>query len=190
MSSLLQVYAVPLYKLNVLMGSRSEKSLNAILLLQQDFLLRISNDDEEEITCAQALAELVNGEVSSEHLGHLYGYALQAICAAIGKRLPDLDVVSSLDWINEFDQALAQQQIPLSLMSLMYCGPPVAIPRPDDFPFIGGWTPEEVAAAVAPLDAMNTDRLNNDHAEALRTIKSWVKQTVEIRDAAIIGFYY
>src|SRR5687768_10056766 len=114
MSSAINVYAVPVGRLAEVVGSRDRAVIDAIVEGQADFLESIDNIHEEaEMSCAEAVAELINGEVSEDGPGYLYGYALEAICRHVGEELPNMGPISgSSDWIEEVDGVLEGKGIP------------------------------------------------------------------------------
>ena len=64
---------------------------------------------------------------------------------------------------------------------LIFGGAPVSFPPPDDFPAIGYWSAENVAANVEPLRAGTTDEV--------RTVAKWTAQAAAA-GWGIVGFYH
>jgi hypothetical protein len=81
MSEAINVYAVPLEDLRQLLGSGRIIAAATICRQQADQLARADDvDDEAEMSCADAVVELITGQISNSESNHLYGYALEAIC--------------------------------------------------------------------------------------------------------------
>ena len=96
MSSTITVYLVSIDRLRQLLGSRDQATIRAVVTGREDFLHDVDEIDEDAgMSCADAIAELVNGEVSEDGPGYLYGYALEAICSSVGKELPNVSGICS-----------------------------------------------------------------------------------------------
>jgi hypothetical protein len=81
MSLSINVYAVSLEQLKQVVGSHDQAIIDAIVEGHEDFLSTIDDIDvDAKLTCADAVAELINGELSEDAPGYLYGYAVEAIC--------------------------------------------------------------------------------------------------------------
>jgi hypothetical protein len=190
MSSSINVYAVPLERLTQVVGSRDQGLIDAIVEGREDFLSSIDDiDDEAEMTCADAVAELINGEASEDAPGYLYGYALEAICSHVGDELPNIcPIVGAADWIEEVDRILERKRIPVRLSALVYGGSPIPIPEPDDCPFIGQWTPAEIAAAATAFQAADPADVDQATADALQQARRWVEVAAKKPGTSIVGF--
>lgn len=189
MSYCLTVYAVSVEHLQRVLGSRDEKLIQRIAEENDYFFSRIDEiDDEAGLSCADALTQMIRGEVSDDAPGYLYGYALKAICAAVGSELPAIyDIVGTGDWSDEVDQALKQAGAPVRLTQLMYGGSPVPIPEPDDFPSIGNWSPAQVQAASAALKIADLAG-DTEMAHTLRQIQGWSDIACNQPQTSLIGF--
>lgn len=190
MSSAINVYAVSLERLKEVVGSRDQAMIDAIVEAHEDFLDSIDEIDEDlELTCADAVAKLINGELSEEVPGYLYGYAIEAICAHIGEELPNIcPIAGASDWIEEVDALLERKGIPVGLNQLVYGGAPVPIPEPDDYPFIGKWTPTELPAAKAAFAGADLTDVDPEMAETMQQIRNWVEAGAKEPTVAVIGF--
>jgi hypothetical protein len=190
MSSAINVYAVSVERLKGVIGSRDEGLIEAIVEGQEGFLESIDDiDDEAETTCAEAVAELINGEVSEDAPGYLYGYALEAICSHLGEELPNVCPISGAsDWIEEVDEVLERKGIPVRLNRLVYADSPVEIPEPDDYPFIGEWTAAEVAGAVAAFQTADLTDVDEEMAETIEQMRGWVEVAAKEPGASVVGF--
>ena len=190
MSSSINVYAVPLERLSRVIGSRDQGLIDAIAESHEDFLSSIDDiDDEAETTCADAVADLINGETSDDAPGYLYGYALEAICSHVGEELPNISAISrASDWIEEVDRILERKRIPARLSGLVYGGSPVPIPEPDDYPFIGQWTPAEILAAATAFQTADLTDLDHATADTLQQVRRWAVAAAKKPDTSILGF--
>jgi hypothetical protein len=192
MSSGIDVYAVSIERLNQLAGSRDPDLVGAVIEQQHDFLESIDALDEEgQMSCAHALAEVVNGEISGEMPGYLYGYAVKALCAHVGKELPGISPIArGSEWIEEIDGLLTSRQIPLQLSTLVYGGSPLEIPQRDDYPFIGSWAAEEIPAALEAFRALDTAALDPEMAETLVQMRTWLEAAAATPGTSLVGFLY
>lgn len=190
MSSAINVYAVSVQRLEQILGSRDRALIDAIVARTADFLASIDEiDDEAELTCADAVADLINGETSEDAPGYLYGYALEAICAHVGVELPNIcPIVRATDWIEEVDAILDRKGIPIRLERLVFGGSPVPIPEPDDYPAIGHWPAADITGALAAFVAIDVSDIAADMAETIAQVRDWLKRAAKIEDASIVGF--
>jgi hypothetical protein len=190
MSSSLNVYALPMERLRQLIGSRDQTTIDAIVEGKEDFFSGVDDIHEEvELTCADAVAELLNGEWSEDAPGYLYGYALEAICSHIGETLPNICPISrASDWIEEVDALLEDKGIPVRLTGLVDGGSPVPIPEPDDYPFIGTWTAAELALAKSAFESADLTDIDPEMALTLQQVRDWVQAAERNPGASLIGF--
>ena len=190
MSSSINVYAVPLERLRQVVGSRDQTVIDAIVEGHEDFLSSIDDiDDDAELSCADAVAELINGELSEDAPGYLYGYAVEAICSHVGEALPNIcPIAGASDWIEEVDALLEGKGIPIRLNGLVYGGSPVSIPEPDDYPFIGSWSAAELAAAKTAFDNADLTDVDPEMAETLQQMRRWVEAAANGPGVSTVGF--
>ncbi len=102
-----------------------------------------NRDDGDELTCQEALTQIVHEDDLSEvpeHLGSLYGYPLEATCGYLGKHVGEMQG----NW-GELDAFFAERKVPLTFSSIAYGDSVLAIPEPEFHPLIGSWKPSEVA---------------------------------------------
>jgi hypothetical protein len=193
MSSTIDVYAVSEGRLRQAVGSGDRALAEAVIAGQGDWLAQVDEVDEEsELKAGDAVRELIDGRISGSGGGYLYGYALKAICAHLGEELlPNLwGIAGAADWIEEVDGHLAAKGIGLKLSDLVYGGSPVAIPEPDDYPFIGRWAAQDIAAAVAALRAADLSDLEQELAETIGLVRAWVETAGKAGGTMIVGFLY
>jgi hypothetical protein len=190
MSSAINVYAVSIERLKQVVGSRDRSAVDAIVADLEHFLSTIDDIDEDaEMTCAEAVAELVNGETSDDAPGYLYGYALEAICAHVGEELPNIcPIAGASDWIEEVDAVLKRKGIPVRLSGLVFGGSPVPIPEPDDYPSIGKWPAAEVPGALKAFQSLDVTDIDDEMAETLAQMRGWLEAAAKTPGASVIGF--
>jgi hypothetical protein len=190
MSSSINVFVVDLDQLRGAIGARNEKLVAAICEDQESFLATIDDiDDEAELKCGEAVGHLICGTPSDEYPGYLYGYALEAICRQLGRELENIcPICGASDWLEEVDQALQDQKVPVALSMLVYGICPVEIPTPDDYPFIGSWPHESIPPALAALQRLETFGLDREMTETFQQIRSWLADAATTPGQAIMGF--
>lgn len=190
MSSALHVYAVSIEELHKALGSGDEELIAQILECQEDFLQTIDEiDDEAEFSCAEAVGELIRGELNEDAPRYFYGYALEAICFQLGDELPNICPISRAStWIEEVDVLLKHFGIPVRLLQLIHGGSPVRIPEPDDYPYIGSWTSAEVTAAKAAFAGYDSTDIRPDMEATLQQIRGWVEAAAKRPGNAVVGF--
>ena len=145
--------------------------------------------DEDDITHEQAFRELFSGNVSAPEYGARYGWAFEKLCQSIGTYLPNnCFSPCKFEWYDQLDRFLATTDIELRFSQLVYnC--PVEIPEPDDFPSIGHWTHEQIAAAAPMITKVADSAQDETIGEALSVVSEWLKQGVEDSNSMIIGFH-
>jgi hypothetical protein len=190
MSSAITVYAVPLDRLKQVVGSGDRAAIDAIVIDTKDFLTSIDDiDDEAVLTCADAVADLVNGEITDDGPGYLYGYALEALCIHIGEELPNIcSIVGATQWIAKVDKLLEIKGVPVRLASLVFGASPVPIPTPDDCPCIGSWSASSISAALVAIQSLNMTGLDGEMSETIMQIRSWLETAATSPGVSIVGF--
>ena len=190
MSTAVYVYSVPVDRLRAAPGSKDKKLLAAARKLKGFFetIDEIAEDLEEEEEekppkCAAAYRQIVNGEPYADSFGYVYGYAYEALCMALGAETERswTQIARSHDWFKEIDAALAALRINLKITGLLYRGALINIPEPADYPALGWWTADEVAAAAIAFEALDLNRLDGEIkkqvervSDAIEDIRSWI----------------
>ncbi len=190
MSTAVYVYSVSVDRLRAAPGSRDQALLAAVPRLNGFFetideIAEDLDDDEEERPprCAVAYRQIVNGEPCAADFGYVYGYAYEGLCMALGAETERswTQIARSRDWFKEIDAALAALRIELKITDLLGRGPLIPIPEPDDFPALGWWTADEVAAAAVAFKAIDLNRLDAETektvkrvSDAIEDIRSWI----------------
>jgi hypothetical protein len=187
------VYLVPFDELKRSAGSRNQKLLKAVLKSQEALLdeADTNRDDDVERTCGEALADLINGAdlraVPYEE-GALYGLAMEALCAHLGTFAGSVDG----DWNKELDEFFASCGVPLKFSELVFGNEVIKLPSAEpEYPIIGSWAPEAIAAAARPLGALDLKALrakDKERARVVAAITKWVKTAGTRPGWGLIGF--
>ena len=190
MSYGVMAYAVDIDTLTALCGSGDKPTRRAVCGRFRADISR-SNDwfdlssERDAPNIFTAIEHLIVGDDKTLD-GYLYGYGFKYIVQFAGRMLdngPFYPCPSTyLD--DTVDPAIRATGAKLSMSDLIFGGAPVTFPRPDDFPAIGHWTADEVAAAEAPLRAAG-----DDVTEEVRTVTEWVAYA-KGRSQGIVGFYH
>ncbi len=118
----------------------------------------------------------MEGAALSPRRGYVYGYALEAICAYLGRELPNVTgICGASAWFEKVDAVLRGNGLPVGLTDLVYGDCPVAIPPPDDCPCIGSWPPQAVAGALAAIRGVDPGGLGHEMAEAVGQVRAWLE---------------
>lgn len=194
MGATFTVYAVPFDQLRRVPGSGDRALVAAIAASGAYFLAQVDDladaDAGEEVpTCREALGQLVDGRPMAGHLGYLYGYALEAICAHLGRELEGVSAISRASgWIDPVDAFLGAAGVPVALTDLVFGPCPVAIPTPDDHPFIGSWPPAAIPAALAALRRADANGLDEEAAATVALIRDWLEAAAAEPGLGLVGF--
>jgi hypothetical protein len=204
MSTAVYVYSVPVDRLRAAAGSRDGKLLGAAGKLKGFFetIDRIAEnyEDEEEKPprCEEAYRQIIDGGPYADRYGYVYGYAYEAICTAIGVETERswAPIAGSHEWFKSIDEALAALRLKLTVTHLLYRGPLIDIPEPDDFPGLGWWNADEIAAARQVLGALDLKRLDaqaasvvREQADAIEDIRSWIEVAADRPGDWLIGVH-
>jgi hypothetical protein len=184
MTEVLYLYAVPTAQLLAVPGSRDRALLARIrreyrLVADVDRMIEESNELAEEaedetrieIGFLEAVRRVVFGEpLLGADESFVYGFAYDAICQVLGRELPG----SILPFEpKDLDAALAKLGIPLRMTELCFGGPLFPLPRPGEFPSIGCWSAEQLAAAREPLQRVFLPGLEAVVASLVTEVRGW-----------------
>ncbi len=185
-------------------GVRVDKLVAAVLESQAD---RIKDNTEwfsDDIaegapTLEQALRELVAGECTKKKHGFQYAYALEAVCAHLGKPLGAADFIN---WtvLEALEEALPNDE---ALRKLLSCENmteakklAVPIPRPADFPGMGTLDAAQCKTCLAALQKLKIDpektygELDGEElAESLDELKGWFSAAVKAKRGLMLFTY-
>jgi hypothetical protein len=184
MSETLYTYAVPAARLAAVPGSRDRRSLTRIrqgypLAGWVDEQIGECNERAEEfgdegrieVTFPEALRRIVYGEpLTGADESFVYGFAYDAICRWLGRELPCAFL--PFDFA-QLDASLAQLGVPLRVTGLCFRGTVFPLPQAGEFPSIGSWTAQEMAAAKGPLERVSLPGLESVVASCVRQVRDW-----------------
>jgi hypothetical protein len=192
MSSTLSVYVISFDRLKNVRGSRDRGLVEAIGAELEYFLSQVDelrDEDEDVPTCRDAVAQIVEGAPLAAHLGYLYGYALEAICAHLGRELPGVSSISrAAAWIDEVDEFLAGKGIPIGLSNLVFGVCPVDIPTPDDHPSIGSWPPHVIPGALEAIRRADLAGSDDGTTETIAQVRGWLEVAAGDPEEGLMGF--
>src|SRR5262249_34899994 len=131
----------------------------------------------------------IAGTPLSPQFGYLYGYALEAICAYVGRELPNVPgICGTSAWVDKVDAYLRREGVAVGLAELIYGSYPVEIPEPDDYPFIGSWPPQVIPGAVEAIRRADVRGLDFEMAETVTQIRAWLEAVAEDPEEGLVGF--
>src|SRR5205809_910514 len=66
------------------------------------------DDDEKPPLCAEAFAQIINGDPLPAEFGYVFGYAYEALCMTLGNQTEPAwhQIAGGSKWIEEIDTAL------------------------------------------------------------------------------------
>ncbi|GIG64433.1 DUF7691 family protein [Phytomonospora endophytica] len=180
-------YSVDIDKLVALCGSGDDRMRRVISGKSRESIYRTNDqlglsNERGEPSVFTAINHLILGEEMTLE-GYMYGYAFKYIVEFSGRFLSNGPFYPcSSDYLSDtVDAELAEVGASVRMTDLIWDGAPVSFPRPDDFPMIGHWTAEQVAASVEPVRAGTS--------EELKTIGTWLDQSAA-QGRGIVGFYH
>jgi len=182
-----EAYTVDIDVVRAVCGGGDDQRRQAICGRFRDDIARIHDElglsnDRGAGNLFTAIGQLViGGEKPLD--GYLYGYGFKYVVEFFGRFLdngPFYPCPSSY-LAEHVDPAIKATGATLSMDDLIFGGAPVSFPPPDDFPAIGYWSAENVAANVEPLRAGTTDEV--------RTVAKWTAQAAAA-GWGIVGFYH
>jgi hypothetical protein len=192
------VYTVSFADLKRLVGSKDRQALAAILD-ECGVMLRDADgylDKGATVTCADALADLIEGADFRDHPPrHLYRYrcALEAIWAYVGEYLGQLEVEDP----EEADKVLADLDIPLRYSDLVSGDEVVPLPAWDDVPCVGSWSAEQINGALPAFRRSGIEPLPwaedgeyREPEEVIGVIRWFVEQAARRSGWGLVAFSY
>jgi hypothetical protein len=197
MSMALTLYLVELERVHAAIGSRDDKLRRQISGRFKDDFARADEYFDHEIsggapTRRDALRAVIEGGPFDRAHGFQYAYAYQAICRHFGAYL-DNNWFSPFrgSWVEDVDRGLERLGMTPRVMTFMYGGLPEPLPRPDDFPSYGEWSPELCRRGLAEWQAATAEQRAAVDREALSAIEScvgWMRAAVGKPGAGVAGF--
>lgn len=134
------------------------------------------DDPPEEPTEEEAAADLIAGKPPRRGCGHVYGYALEALCRTLGTALGPVGT-DCLRWL--------QVKTPLSKKR-----PPVKLPKIEDFPTISYLDAAETRAEVDRLRSMDLAYPKDPEIEQERRRFLALLESAAEQGRGVVGFYY
>ncbi|MGW4247930.1 DUF7691 family protein [Nocardia sp. NPDC004722] len=185
-------YAVDLEGIR-LFGSYGQEFVDETLeRVHPQMLARLEGPAHEaKIEPQDLVRHLLRGEPTVPGVGHLYGYALEAVCDTHGRAL------SNVGWsgmrFGYFDvvgAALAGIGVDFEPSSLVFGGVPARLPDVDDFPSIGSLEVDEIEDLAAGFAAADLDLLADAGIrESAGTIEGWLHYCRR-QGLGLVCFYY
>jgi hypothetical protein len=141
-----------------------------------------------DISHAGALRELFAAQLTKGVTNSRYGWAFEALCASLGERLDNTGFIPChTAWYEELDAFLATHDVALRVVDLVY-RPPIPLPEADDWPCVGHWGREDLAALGA-LGALVPRVSDREMKRALESALGWLRAAASRPDAVIVGFH-
>jgi hypothetical protein len=151
-------------------------------------------DEEETLTLEQALVDLLHGNKLNSSFGHKYGYALELLCDHFGESLDNSawDAMG-VDWAVQVEEEMQQAGIDENTISpmghLMFRGPPIQIPKPEDSPAIGFLRSSEIDRAASAIDGADPSNMDEEAAESVMQIRAWLRRCEQL-NCDLVCFYH
>lgn len=134
------------------------------------------DEPPEEPTDEEAVADLIAGKPPRRGCGHVYGYALEALCRGLGTPLGPVGT-DCLRWL--------QVKTPLSKKRS-----PIKLPRIEDFPVISYLDAAETRGEVERLRSMDLAYPNDPEVEQERRRFLMLLESAAEQGRGVVGFYY
>lgn len=176
MSYTLVPYMIDLAKLRATIGSKDAGLIKSIAKKDPKIF---AADNYEPVTVGQACEHLVMGGKLVKKAGHQYGYALAKLAEHVGKRL-SIDMWSGVGWAAMEDSGVAR---------IMESGPPVKLPKINDFPVIGFLDSGRVTDMVEKMGDEGLTNENDELEELLKEFEAWLRKTAKAKKDLLL-FYY
>lgn len=183
--------AVDLERVNAAIGSND---LQLVAQIAEEFAddLAQTEDLQEELLdegqgpylAAEALRDLIAGGPYRPDAGLSYYFCFEILCRHFGDTLDnDLWTDFKPKWLVAVQDGLVQAGVPedsLTVARLMFCGPTVDVPYPEDYPNLGYFTKDEVATAYAALAKADLARVEDGEVRAaIEQLRSWLEECAE-----------
>lgn len=205
MSTALYVYSVPLERLRGVAGSRDRALIERILAAdaeqhqRTDAAMQQCVEDEalpRFLSCREAVRQIVQGESLDADLGMIYAHAYESIVrdaatAVAGEWSP---IVRSYELFERLDAELARLGARISFAALTGAGPVFPLPNPVDFPALGWWSPEDIAASLGPVlkgpgfwRRFAGPQRDEELEESLHDVSQWLRTALKAPGDGLVG---
>lgn len=200
MSYSLSLYAVNLAQVREAVGSGDQKLRR---MVGGRFKREMARDDEwfsDQIgngapTRYEALRAVIDGGPFDESHAFQYAYAYKMLCEFHGRFLDNSSFSPFRGrWLDVVDEGLASLGVKaVSVGEFTYGSLPSPLPRPDDLPDYGEWSPDECREGLAQWEAAAPERkaaLDPEVLEAAESCAGWMRQVTEREGYGIAGFMF
>lgn len=144
-----------------------------------------------------AVSNLLIGPPYNQAEASALGYALEALCDALGTSLFNNPVSPFKGPFLEDTHAHLQELGIKLVLDLAYRGAPIELPRADEFPMIGYLTPPELEALAAAFEGKDlcaatrqlSTKGDNGILEASEMFRDWVREARQ-HNQGIVAFHY
>jgi len=183
--------ACDLTRVRKAIGSKDVKISQAIRRQYMDMMSGMTDPDELHLSLL--VKHLILGlELKDAHASR-YAYALQFLCMHYGKFLSNEHWFGmSSQYLDDVDAVLKQAGIPektLSVLVLLYRGPPIPLPPIEDFPFIGYLLAREIPPAIAAYDRADFSSATGSIRDSLAGLRGWLEHCAA-NQHDLACFYY
>jgi hypothetical protein len=191
--SISAVYTVPLDDLRGLpVSQKNSRKKKLARMVARDFIGREEIDEmfreyDPPNTLYAAVQQILAGEHLMENRGTLYGYAVEALCWAVGTTFFMPFGFPTVEYMDKF---LKKRSSPVTLKELVFSGFPLPIPQPGDFPFAGYWSTEQVIAASEFFSSLRVEKEDQTIQVGVAEIQEWLEEAINHETDAVVGFCY
>ncbi len=175
------IYAVDLQLLESSFGSKDVDMLRHIKRQYGHLFQEADEWFDDKIsqgvpTLEEAIAELIEGTLTAPALAAFqHGYALEMLCRHFGARL-NSDALGMIEGMGVAER-------------LALSGPPIAIPRSEDFPVIGYMTYQQTVAELQRMEGKTFSYTDKYVETAHMQLKSCLEEA-ERRRVGLVAFCY
>jgi hypothetical protein len=175
----IEAFSVRLSRVQRAFGSR-DASLVSEITWEFDSYFEPDVFHDEGPTLEVALHEIIEGKPMQESYGHQYARILKLLCWHFGKYLPNSHFSAMRsEWAKRVDEGLVRAGVPPETFSLwrhlMNRGSPIAIPQPEDWPFIGYLKAAEIGPALRAVKAADLTVLDAQVRDAVGELRGWLE---------------
>jgi hypothetical protein len=136
-----------------------------------------AEDDRSEPRLVRAARSLLFGRRLNPELSRYYGEVLSLICMEHGRMLDNAAIAPAApQHFTDVDEALEAHGLKerISMLQLVYGGPPITVPFDGDFPTMGHMSPEAVKAARGLIGTRDWSNASHEVRETVRLVDRWI----------------